>query len=93
MTVEQLFNYNIYGGKVMAVDTPIVDEEKVKKTLKRMISDTEIYSISDFKIPDNMKYLRFDKILDKLYMEGRLGGVPRIVSPSLPIYKYPEDRQ
>lgn len=32
----------------MAVDTPIVDEEKVKKTLKRMISDTEIYSISDF---------------------------------------------
>ena len=32
----------------MAVDTPIVDEEKVKKTKKRMISDPEIYSISDF---------------------------------------------
>ena len=32
----------------MPIDTPIVNEEKVKKTLKNMISDTEIYSISDF---------------------------------------------
>ncbi len=48
MTVEQLFNYNIYGGKIMVVDTPIVNEEKVKETKARMISDTEIYSVSDF---------------------------------------------
>lgn len=32
----------------MALDTSIVDEEKVKRTKKRMISDTELYSISDF---------------------------------------------
>lgn len=32
----------------MDLDTSIVDEEKVKRTKKRMISDTELYSISDF---------------------------------------------
>ncbi len=32
----------------MATDTPITNEEKVKKTKKRMINDTEIYAISDF---------------------------------------------
>lgn len=32
----------------MATDTPIINEEKVKKTKKRMINDTEIYAISDF---------------------------------------------
>ena len=32
----------------MVVDTPIVNEEKVKETKARMISDTEIYSVSDF---------------------------------------------
>ena len=70
----------------------ILRRDEIWITDKNLKGST-LYSISDFKIPDNMKYLRFDKILDKLYMEGRLGGVPRIVSPSLPIYKYPEDRQ
>ena len=51
---------------------------------------TTIFSVNDFKTP-NMKSLRFDKILDKLYREGRLGGVPKIVTPSLPVNKKLED--
>ena len=32
----------------MPVDIAIVDKEKVEKTKQKMISDTEIYNISDF---------------------------------------------
>ena len=36
------------GGTIMSVDIAIVDKEKVEKTKQKMISDTEIYNISDF---------------------------------------------
>ena len=32
----------------MATDTPIINEEIVKKTKEKMIDDTEVYQISDF---------------------------------------------
>lgn len=40
-----------------------------------------LQSISEF------KNIRFDTVLDKLYLDGRFGGVPKLLTYALPVFK------
>lgn len=55
--------------------------------IDKQSTGSSIYSVSDFKISRAVKYMQFDSRLEKLYREGRMGGIPRIVIQFLTLYK------
>ena len=62
-------------------DTNLMNQKILRRDemwiINKNYTGSEIYSISDY------KNIRFDTILDKLYKEGRFGGVPKVITPIL----------
>lgn len=71
-------------------DTGLMDQSLLRRDEMWIVdkrgNSSKLYSISDF----NMKGIRFDTVLDKLYRAGRFGGVPRTIIPQLPVTKKEE---
>ena len=68
------------------MDTQLLRRDEIW-LIDKQLTGSSICSVSDFKIPKSVRYMNFDTKLEKLYREGRLGGVPRIVYQYLFLYR------
>jgi hypothetical protein len=61
------------------LSTDIVRSDQIWFTEKDEVEQTDLYSLSDFKLPDGLK-VRNDSNLEKNYIRGRYGAIPFITN-------------